>query len=298
MPLTVSKCPLCADPRSVLFDQREFRGYQVSNQLCLNCGLVYQSPRMDEDELKYFYQTEYRKVYQGSNDPTQIDLTVQSKRADALLEILEKSNIVNVDRHLDIGCSSGIFLERVASRYQCLSVGVEPGETYRNHAKKRGVMVYDNLENVKQAGEKKFDLITMIHVLEHLPNPVVYLKNLKDTLLESDGIILIEVPNLFAHDSFEIAHLTSFSRFTLEETLRKAGYKKKFLIRHGRPRSLIIPLYLTMLAEPKKGSPGFDKVNKERGIRVKRRAGMIHRRIVQRLFPKQAWLPEFRIELD
>jgi 2-polyprenyl-3-methyl-5-hydroxy-6-metoxy-1,4-benzoquinol methylase len=293
MPLNVDNCPLCDEKQSTLFDRRNFRGYQVSNRLCLNCGFIYQSPRMNEPELDSFYEHEYRKVYQGSQEPIQKDLLVQSKRAESLIKVLEDSGIENVDRHLDIGCSSGILLERVAKQYHCQGVGVEPGEAYRTYAEDQGLKVYATLQDVKNAGEQKFDLITIIHVLEHLPNPVDYLNQLKGTWLKSDGILLIEVPNLYAHNSFEVAHLASFSQFTLEETLRKAGYSKQFLSKHGRPRSMLIPLYITLLATPVEISPGENEVRREGGIRLKRRAGMAHRRIIERLFPKQAWLPEF-----
>ncbi len=50
-------------------------------------------------------------------------------------------------------------------------------------------------------------LISMFHVLEHLPDPVGYLSALRQKFLEPDGWLLIEVPNLYAHDCFEVAHL-------------------------------------------------------------------------------------------
>jgi 2-polyprenyl-3-methyl-5-hydroxy-6-metoxy-1,4-benzoquinol methylase len=293
MSLNVNTCPLCNEKQSTLFDQRNFRGYQVSNRLCSNCGLVYQSPRLSDDELESFYQNEYRQVYQGCEQPVQKDLTVQIKRASSLIKVLQENGFENIDRHLDIGSSSGILLERIGEEFQCQVVGIEPGEAYRSYAENSGLRVYASIEDLKNAGELPFDLITMVHVLEHLPKPVNYLKELKGQWLRPDGVLLIEVPNLYAHNCFEIAHLTSFSQFTLEETLKKAGYSIKVLIKHGRPRSNLIPLYITILATPSKNSQGQNKAHRERGIRMKRRAGMFHRRIIEHLFPKQAWLSEF-----
>ena len=62
----VGQYPLCAKNNNKLFDQRAFRGERVANRLCLTCGLVFQSPRMTEDELETFYEREYRQLYQGS----------------------------------------------------------------------------------------------------------------------------------------------------------------------------------------------------------------------------------------
>ena len=290
MPLNVRICPLCNDIHSAIFDQRKFRGYQISNRLCLNCGLVFQSPRMSEDELNSFYQKEYRQVYQGSENPIQKDLSVQKERSGFVIKVLQDNGVENIDHHLDIGCSSGILLERVREEFQCQVVGIEPGDAYRSCAESRGLKVYATLEDAGQGKEIPFDLITMIHVLEHLPDPVDYLNQLKTMWLTSAGVLLIEVPNLYAHDSFEVAHLTSFSRFTLVEMLKKAGYAIKGLLKHGRPRSNMIPLYITLLAIPSINS--HERINRERGIRMKRRAGIAHRRILERLFPKQAWLSE------
>lgn len=290
----VNRCPLCEDDRSIVFDQREFRGFQVVNQLCKNCGLVYQSPRMTEAELLSFYQSEYRQVYQGSQDPSNKDLTVQKARAEALVEILREFGVDNIDRFADIGSSSGLLLEEIKEAFNSQVIGVEPGEAYRNYAENRGLKVYESLERVKQAGEPAFDLVSMIHVVEHLPNPVNYLKQLRESFLTSNGKILIEVPNLYAHDCFEVAHLISFSRHTLFQMMQKAGYTTLFIQPHGRPRSSLIPLYITLLARPRESLLDQNSIETERWIRPKRRTGMAHRRVLERLFPMQAWLPEYR----
>jgi hypothetical protein len=76
--------------------------------------------------------------------------------------------------------------------------------------------------------------------------------------------------------------------------MKKAGYSTLFLQIHGQPRSNMIPLYITLIAAPLAQEYDDFKVNIERWIRLKRRAGMMHRRIIQRLFPNQAWLSEYR----
>lgn len=49
----------------------------------------------------------------------------------------------------------------------------------------------------------------MAHVLEHLPDPVEYLVPSLKNLIDPAGWHLIEVPNLYAHDSFRPAHLVA-----------------------------------------------------------------------------------------
>ncbi len=288
MPEKITHCPLCQHEKSNLFDRRKFRGQTVENRLCANCGLVFQSPRMTAAELEAFYTHEYRQVYQGDEGPTPKDLFVQNGRADSLLAFLAAQKITP-RRYLDIGASSGILVQRFAEHFDCAAEGIEPGEAYRAYAQKNGLTMYADLQDVN---EKGFDLISMAHVLEHIPDPVAYLASLRGEVLTPLGVILIEVPNLYAHDSFEIAHMTSFSAHTLREVLKQAGYEVIALKKHGQPRSKLLWLYLTVLARPTPLPAGEGQgVRAERSISLKRRIGMLWRRVLAKLLPQQTWIP-------
>jgi 2-polyprenyl-3-methyl-5-hydroxy-6-metoxy-1,4-benzoquinol methylase len=290
MPIEVKHCPLCGAAESQLLDQREFRGEEIRNRVCSGCGLVFQSPRMTAAELDQFYAQAYRQVYQGESGPTKKDLFVQGGRADSLLAFLGEHN-VKPSRHLDIGCSSGILLQRFRDHFGCEAIGVEPGDAYRAYAREKGLNVHPDLGSLQAAEEKRFDLISMAHVLEHIPDPVGYLADLREHHLTPSGLILLEVPNLYAHDSFEIAHMTSFSAHTLRQVIQHAGFELVALKRHGQPRSDILPLYLTVLARSSAQPDGQKAVVPERNVALKRRLGMLWRRVIQRLLPRRAWVP-------
>jgi SAM-dependent methyltransferase len=286
----VERCPLCGSPRSSLFDRRQFRGREVTNVLCRDCGLVYQSPRMNAAGLEAFYEEEYRQLYQGEAGPNAKDLAVQRGRAEALLAFAREG--VNAPaRHLDIGCSAGLLLSAFQKAYGCLALGVEPGEAYRRYAIRHGFTVYPSLEALQAEVQERFDLISLAHVLEHLPDPVGYLSHLRQELLNPNGRLLVEVPHLYAHDSFEIAHLVSYSPHTLSQVLQKAGFEVLYYQEHGQPRSDLLPLYITVLARPAgPGAPPFQLVP-ERRVAFHRRVGMARRALLTRLNPKKAWKP-------
>ena len=287
MPEPVSSCPLCGRNQSALFDQRTFQGLPVTNRICQACGLVFQSPRMTDAERAAFYSAEYRQLYQGWEGPDAKDLAVQSKRAESLLAFCQ-GKLPGAKRYLDIGSSAGLLLEAFRQAYGCQVVGVEPGEAYREFARQSGLEVVASLEELEQDGGTRFDLISLAHVLEHLPDPVHYLANLRESLLEREGWLLVEVPNLYAHDSFEIAHLASFSAHTLRQALGRAGFEIVALEAHGRPRSRILPLYLTALARPVNGIVP-SKVQPESRVQLKRWWGMARRGLLSRVFPRWAW---------
>ena len=279
-------CPLCGG-QSRLFNCQKFRGRDVINRLCLYCGLVYQSPRMSKVEAAEFYQAEYRELYQGDENPIAKDFSTQTDRAESLLSFV-RPHISAVSRHLDIGCSTGLILQHFNLLYGCQVVGIEPGEAYQNYASQQGLKVYKALDELENAGEEKFDLISMSHVLEHLPDPVGYLIHLREDLLDPHGRLLLEVPNLYAHDSFEVAHLVSFSSQTLTQTVEKAGFEIVKLKLHGFPRSHLLPLYISVLAQPAAGK--IKILRPEKHVALKRWIGMFRRHVLERLFPKQAWI--------
>jgi len=288
--IEVALCPLCSASQSNLFDSRIAHGRTITNRLCSECGLVYQSPRMSGSELDAFYQEEYRQLYQGDQGPTAKDLKVQSLRASSLLAFV-RERIPGVSRHLDIGCSAGTLLQQFQVSYHSQPVGVEPGAAYRQYAQGLGLPVYASLEELQAGDPAPFDLVSMAHVLEHIPEPVAYLDSLRSHLLASEGWLLLEVPNLYAHDCFEIAHLVSYSPNTLRQAVQKAGFEVLAFKQHGQPRSEIIPLYLTLLARPAADRNNLYPVTPERGVRRKRQLGMLRRRVWTRISPQRAWLP-------
>jgi len=289
MPENVRTCPLCGSDRSQPFDQREIRGWFVTNRLCSNCGLVYQSPRMTEAELDAFYVDNYRLLQEGNVDPTDRNMAAQRLRVIALLNFVY-SYVQTVSRHLDIGCSLGILLQDFQAAYHTQSYGIEPGESHRSQACKKGLKVFASLRELEQQETSRFDFISMSHVLEHLPDPVGYLIHLRKHLLQPHGWLLLEVPNLYAHDVFEIAHLVAYSPHTLRQTIEKAGFDIVCIEAHGRPRSNLLSLYITVLGHPVSGVSQTRNLIPEKRVAFKRWTGMLRRRIVERLFPNQAWL--------
>jgi hypothetical protein len=284
----VQCCPLCGSDRSIFFERTNFRNREVVNRSCRDCGFVFQSPCMDDDEAAAFYATEYRLFNEGSITPTVKNISVQRARAEALA-VFTRPVIDQLVFHLDIGCSIGVLLKHFEKVYHCHPVGIEPGEAHRNHARREGLTVYSSLEELEHNEHARFGLVSMAHVLEHLSDPVGYLVHLRETLLDLAGWLLIEVPNLYTHDSFETAHQVAFSAHTLRQTLEKAGFEIVRLEKHGRPHSAWLPLYITLLARPRSGMQSAFHLRAERCVALKRRVGIFRRHILERLFSRWIW---------
>lgn len=293
MSVVVEQCPVCG--RSAFEPFEEYPGEEVLTYvLCRSCGMVVRSPRMTEQELAAFYAVGYRQSVQASEAPTEKDLRIQAGRARHLVRFC-RPVLQQVRQHLDIGSSSGALVREVHREFGSRGIGVEPGILYRQEALRRGTETVASLDELDETYRRRFDLVSLIHVLEHLPEPVRYLSNLRKEWLDPQGWLLVEVPNLFGHRGAEPAHLSIFSPQTLRQTLDLAGFRVVRMRAHGVPRSPVLKLYLTAVAQPK-AIPGEFRPRPFRAwtTRLRRRLAMWAYDWWTAHFPKWAWqeLPE------
>ena len=284
-------CPLCGKSKAgVVFEMDSF-GFKVRYYLCQTCGFVFQNPGESAAADPAFYAETYRKLYQSTEEPTAKDLRQQRLRAEYQLNLMQQHGVCRLWRALDIGASSGTLLQTIHEAYGPEMIGVEPGNAYRKLAEEKGFKLYPSLEQLQANETAKFDLVTIMHVLEHLEDPLGTLKEIRTDLLEDRGFLLVEVPNFYAHDSYELAHLSCFTEHTLGEMLKHAGYKIMHLRKHGYPRSETLELYLTVLARPESEPSENIAITSEQNVALKRTLGLFKRSLLTKLSPGKTWLP-------
>ncbi|MDN4606801.1 class I SAM-dependent methyltransferase [Sporosarcina highlanderae] len=143
-------------------------------------------------------------------------------------------NIIN-KAMLDFGCGGGGLLHLLKERTSRIA-GLELDKTLHKMINDEGITCYQELGDIKE----KFDYITMFHVIEHLPNPIQVLVELRKYLVPN-GKIIIEVPNsedalltlykneAFANFTYWSCHLFLFNASTLQELFKQAGYRVNYI---------------------------------------------------------------------
>ncbi|MBW4358887.1 class I SAM-dependent methyltransferase [Flavobacterium taihuense] len=131
---------------------------------------------------------------------------------------------------LDIGAGTGDFLS-VAQNDGWKTVGVEPSDKAKAIAKKKGVSF---VENTSELESHTFDVISMWHVLEHVPNLDEQIKELK-RLLKPSGTLIVAVPNFKSFDAkyygnfwaaYDVPiHFWHFSKTTIQKLFAKENMK-------------------------------------------------------------------------
>lgn len=143
-----------------------------------------------------------------------------------------KLNIINTCSHeekaiLDFGCGTGDFL-KIAKQNKWHVFGIEPNDQARELANSKTDHAIFNSDHLLKFKSKSFDVITLWHVLEHLPKLEDHLSIFKK-LLKPNGTLIIAVPNFKSYDAkvykkywaaFDVPrHLWHFSRMSVSKLM-------------------------------------------------------------------------------
>ncbi len=216
-------CPMC-DGREHSTEFIADNGYPIVR--CTGCRLVFTDARKapSADTLYPPFNQTDSAVQTATRRALSVFLT---QRAQVVTQVKPSGRL------LDYGCGNGSFAEAMSQR-GFDAVGLEPfslGETI----KRPGLtLMRGSVEaNAQELGT--FDVITMWHVLEHLPRPVPVLAELKK-LLNPGGVLVISVPNYGSWQSqffkgrwFHLdppRHLLQFEADTLRDCLHRAGFQQ------------------------------------------------------------------------
>ncbi len=181
------------------------------------------------ENLDSYYESEVYISHTDSNKSL-VDKLYQRVKKYSLTKKLNLINTYTKEKKtlLDVGAGTGDFL-KVAKSNGWNIEGVEPNHSAREKALDKGISLTDRIEALTG---KKYQLITLWHVLEHLPD----LENQILKLvwhLEEEGTLIIAVPNFNSYDAkhykefwaaYDVPrHLWHFSKTAIEKLFSKHG---------------------------------------------------------------------------
>ncbi len=222
--IEVKNCPVCgANSFKEVYQAPYFRGNNelFSIQECEQCQFWVTSPRPDDDELASYYET---GEYISHNDKKEgiVDYMYHAVRTVSLKRKVSLITKVNdgLGRLLDFGAGTGHFAN-VAKAAGWSVQGVEPSEEARKVAKVSNELDLVSPEEM-QWKSKEFDVITLWHVLEHLPNLGEHMNRFAGSI-KPGGALIIAVPN---HESLD-SKIYQSSWAALDVPLHLYHFKRK-----------------------------------------------------------------------
>lgn len=158
--------------------------------LCKDCDLLVTEAKHEESALeevnKQFYRLEDRVL---TYYPREMELT---KRHQKILRYICSFHSGSIEDVLEIGSNIGFFASFVKQN----GINIETVEI-NNELREFQRLVYGikSVSNINEiSSDKKFDVIILLDVLEHVPNPINFLSTIKKHL-KKNGIIFLQFPN-------------------------------------------------------------------------------------------------------
>lgn len=225
-------CPICSSSHSrVVLELEDFQFYSdsdrspkrvdVRQKMCLDCFALYMNPCYSSYGFRVLFE-EAGQSY-GSSDGR------QQEQIDWLQDhgLLKRGLSV-----LDVGCYEGGFLARLPDGLRKIGVDIDGPAIERGRLRSTDLGIefcHGDFESFKFDGPPP-DIITMFHVLEHLPRPVEVMKNLR-SIAGKNTRLVVEVPILEngktndINGFFSVQHMTHFSRKSLSNCLAIGGWQ-------------------------------------------------------------------------
>lgn len=222
----ISNCQLCSG--------KNFRPYLEKDNWklvkCRDCGLIFLNPRPTQEEIKKMYgPNQYNYLVDGKKY-----INVKNEMVPRYLETIKTiEKFKSVGRILEIGSATGYFLQAARTcGWEVYGVEIcKKGVEYAN--KEFGIETFWGTLEEANYPPGYFDVIVMYHTLEHLPDPLDVLKEVKK-LLREEGLLHISVPNVSCWEriiqgkrwgAFALpSHLYCFSPRTLQKLCKRAGF--------------------------------------------------------------------------
>ncbi len=252
-------CPLCGETPtlqlSTVPDPLGMSDGLFGLVRCASCGLVSTQPRPDDASLSLYYQD----IYSGRGGDEMHD--AQTNQGlwyvhEARWKVVEPHVALGPeDRVLDVGCGYGGWLAFIYGRTgaQLFGIDSDAGSIQRNLCRDHGTLRVSELEEAAFP-DGHFAMVSMIHSLEHMRDPVATLREIR-RVLQPGGLALVEVPNfgaflrpVFGRSWFPLLvpqHLQHFELASLGQALEQAGFERALVL-----RAAWCPAELTMSLGP------------------------------------------------
>lgn len=229
-------CNLCEVTSDILLFKKD--GFNIVK--CNNCGLVYVNPRPSTESLRaqyqkssYFKKNSHSIGYRDYFTDERLHSITFEHEFNFIEKIKKKKGYL-----LDVGCAAGFSL-KVAKEKGWKVNGVEISEFAAKYAKERfGIDVFRGSLEEANYPNNYFDVITAYSTLEHIENPLGFLREV-NRILKQDGLSVITIPDIgswLGSRKFQfkpLEHLYYFNRNTLTLMLDKAKMEV-FIIRPMR----------------------------------------------------------------
>ncbi len=198
----LSNCPLCGSTpiRQIMHTKDYFyTGEEFNLYQCENCEVIFTNPRPEAGSLGKYYNTKNYLSHNTKNNGFTGRIYSLLRKKNIRYKYKLISHLTPKGQILDIGSGTGELLDYF-KKEGWTTRGIEPNKKAREFAVKNYNLTIGDENELERQEENSFDVITLWHVLEHIPKANERIEKVK-RLLKSNGLLVIALPNPTSFDA-------------------------------------------------------------------------------------------------
>jgi SAM-dependent methyltransferase len=198
--------------------------------ICASCGLLHKRRSSEWFRDVTSIYADYEAYHQGEGS----EQTVRNEESRGLAPrsmllvrfVSAHQALPERGRLLDVGCGNGAFLRAFAAQQPSWELIGADHSASGEDAVRAIPGVTDFVVGGPAEARGKFDLISLVHVLEHIPDPTSFLRDVA-TRLRPGGVVLIDAPDFVANpfDLVVADHVSHYSFATLNDLIELSGFR-------------------------------------------------------------------------
>lgn len=180
-----------------------------------------------DDVYKTYYQDDYwQQRLTLEHVLIKRSIRKSKNRLTRIKNVIRKSSATFPERPhiLDVGCGMAFICAGLSRHLGADGFGIEPSKYGKVFAEQNGVRIIGDSLDTFECNNKRFDVISMIHVLEHMPRPDLAVDKLTKCI-KKGGKFILEVPDLDRIKSVSFGHPFCFSVRSLYLLLNRYGFR-------------------------------------------------------------------------
>lgn len=245
-------CNLCgSEDVGVVFEKDKAQSAQIVE--CSKCGLMYASPRARFVDHEDYEQWEPEGVLKGvTTDPNHPYRWRYEKESGQVRDFEPTRKVLHKlypdgGRVVEVGSGLGYLLRCFKDKGWDV-LGVDPWRELPAHTQEiHGIETIPTTLEKAKLSDASADVVVMLHVIEHLPDPVATLREI-NRILKPGGHMVIETPRydtlmfkLLRHRERSVkceGHIYFYTFDTLRKTYERAGFREVDTRAVGRTLSM------------------------------------------------------------
>ncbi len=192
----LNQCPACLSKKISYAFSYSLKGFQY--YCCYNCGGYFLNPYPNKKQISSFYTNQkLNKVTSSTaNQFKKKWLSEDRFKRDHSQYIEPLLKYKKGGKLLDFGSGEGWFVHHATlNGFDALGVDFDSRRIKSGKKIFQGKLMKGTLNTLDKFEQKSFDVISILNIIEHLPNPSIFLQKCS-RILKNDGIFMIMIPTV------------------------------------------------------------------------------------------------------